>query len=164
MYYTKINRKPNRNASLKILIFIGLCVILGAVNCGCGSSSVCAKLDLPECPDYSSELCGCFDLVKMRGGFAGGDHDPHDNDLYEAIVLRPDSTFELYRDDTLSWRASIRRIGRPTPDGEISDELLLFNKDGEELNLGVTFKDPDHLWCGPKNEVDAFCFMYIRYR
>jgi hypothetical protein len=100
----------------------------------------------------------------MVGGLAGGEYDPHDDSLYEAIVLGPDSTFKLYINDTLAWQALYRVFNELDHNSKQHKGLVLFSKNGEQLNLGVTFEDFNHIWTREKNTMDAFSFLYVRYR
>ena len=133
--------------------------LIGISSYDCQSTSICAKLDRPDCRDQSLNLCGCFDLVLMRGGFARGDYDPHEENIYEAILIRQDSSLEYYRHDTLLWRSSFVIVRKPGGEkGKAASELQLVDRD---MHIGV--EDADHLWTGEPFP-DAFHFLFVRQR
>ena len=125
----------------------------------CQTTSICAKLAQPDCKDQSLQLCGCFDLVLMRGGFAGGDYDPHDDKIFEAILIRQDSSLEYYRHDTLLWKSTFVVVDvSGSPKTTSSRELHLLYQD---TRVGI--QDADHVWLGTQVQ-DGFAFLYVRHR
>ena len=147
------------NSQLLIVVFLGILSIEG-----CYSTTVCSKIEFTSSSNSKCEICGCFDLEKMRGGFAGGDYDPHDDGIYQSIILRNDNTFELYQNDTLLWRTSYEIIVNSHNEKRNAlVRLKLVDTSGQDLNYGISFEDKNHIWYGPINVIDAFYFMFVRH-
>jgi hypothetical protein len=150
---------------IEFLSIIISCPII-ASGYGCQSSLVCTKLNRPVCIQNSIIPCGCFDLVKASGGFAGVAYDPRDEGIREAIVVRQDSTVEFYRNDTLFWRSSFQIAKREVFErGKLSTELELINHfEPPNMKFFITVQDPDHLCYGPRNVKDWNYFTYVRHK
>jgi hypothetical protein len=52
-------------------------------------------------------------LVRIGGGFVGGSFDAKSEGLYNAIVIKSDSTLDYYKSDTLLWSRKFRVYTRP---------------------------------------------------
>jgi len=135
---------------------------------GCKYSLVCSKLERPACPRTASVPCGCFDLVKMTGGFAGETLDPRDNGMHEAIIIRSDSTVEFYRNDSMFSRSSFRVTKESvTYKGKREDRTILEltnHLEPTEASFTIGVEDLNHLWYSQRGVSDGFYFLYVRYR
>lgn len=92
----------------------------------------------------------------------GGDYDPSDESMREAIILAQDSTVEFYRGDTLYQKFPYRVIRREVGEGKspiVELKLLIPNSEDE---YRVTIEDPNHLWYSTPNVMDSFQFLYVR--
>jgi len=137
--------------------------ILALILMGCGHGSVCSKLTAPVCPDSTLVPCGCFDAVLMRGGIMGGDYDPRDEGIHQAIVLRPDSTVEFYDDTTRtsSSRYTITRVMDGNQNRPVF-ELRLIGPGDPDAAPRLLVEDADHIWFRMPRVVDDFEFLYVR--
>jgi hypothetical protein len=80
---------------------------------GCRSTSICSKFEHIYRTTSDCGICGCFELVRIGGGFVGGSFDAKFEGLYEAIVIKPDSILDFYNNDTLLWSRKFRIYTRP---------------------------------------------------
>jgi hypothetical protein len=101
----------------------------------------------------------------MRGGFAGGDHDPKDDGIRESIIIRQDSVIEFYSSDTLAWSSPfqvVHSMGERNLKQTI--ELKMVGRLFEGSDFSIIVQDENHLSCGQGKVVDGFNFLFTRFR
>ncbi len=93
----------------------------------------------------------------------GGDYDPRDEGIHQAIVLRPDSTVEFYNDTTRtsSSRYTITRVMDGNQNRPVF-ELRLIGQGDPDAAPRLLIEDADHIWFRKPRVVDDFEFLYGR--
>ena len=100
----------------------------------------------------------------MSGGIVGGEWDPHDEGIYEALVLRQDSTMELYQRDTLLCKSSFRIVlGDSKLEKNSIMELEITDDNGSCRGHVLSFKDANHLWYWLPNSADNIDLFFVRH-
>ena len=96
------------------------------------------------------------------GEFRGGKFSAHDQGVLEEIVLRPDSTIEYYRRDTLLWRARLSLMPPEDVKGKKWTRLDIVGVGQTDPNT-VAIEDGNHVWLSMRNAVDAFSLKFERH-
>jgi hypothetical protein len=93
---------------------------------GCRSTSICSKIEQANRATSNCGICGCFELVRIGGGFVGGIFDAKSQGLYNAIIIRADSILDYYNNDTLLWSHKFRIYTRPLKRTQIELTVIDF--------------------------------------
>jgi hypothetical protein len=131
----------------------------------CHPSSLCSKLH-PDIGGISGcGSCGCYELVTIGGGIAGGTLDAKALGMSRAIVLNADSTLSYYQRDSVAWRRPFHVYTRFLKQTPIRITVIdLGFEDAQELQYVYRFSGPDTIVAFHEGWIDDSPLAFVRHR